>query len=105
MTTVPATGGLVQYEAIERAEGQLSGPALAELNSIKESLGGVEVGFPKFGVIGGTLAGSHSASKRAAQEELEKAAGKLTEFSERLKQTVKQWQAADEASTIEEVPR
>lgn len=105
MTTVPATGGFVQYEAIERAEGQLRGPALAELNRIKEGVGAIEVGFPKFGVIGGTLAGSHSASKRAAQEQLGKASEKLTEFCERLKQTIKQWQAADEASTIEEVPR
>jgi hypothetical protein len=105
MTTVPATGGHVQYEAIERAEGELSGPALMHLNRIKEGVGTIEVGFPGFGVIGGTLSGSHSATKRASQEQLEKSAAKLTQFSERLKQTIKQWQAADDASTIEEVRR
>ena len=105
MTTVPATGGHVQYEAIERAEGQLSGPALMQLNRVKEGVGAIEIGFPGFGVIGGSLAGSHSATKRASQEQLGKSAAKLTEFSERLKQTIKQWQAADEASTIQEVPR
>lgn len=104
MTTVPATGGHVQYEAIERAEGQLSGPALMQLNRVKEGVGAIEIGFPGFGVIGGSLAGSHSATKRASQEQLAKSAAKLTEFSERLKQTIKQWQAADEASTIQEVP-
>jgi hypothetical protein len=103
MTTAPAVGGHVQYEAIERAEGQLSGPAMGQLTRIKEGVGAIEVNFPGFGVIGGTLSGSHSATKRAMQEQLDKSVGKLTEFSERLKQTVKQWQAADEASTIEEV--
>ena len=105
MTTGPATGGHVQYEAIERAEGQLSGPTLMQLNRVKEGVGAIEISFPGFGVIGGSLSGSHSATKRATQEKLAKSAEKLNEFSERLKQTIKQWQAADEASTIEEVPR
>jgi hypothetical protein len=105
MTTIPATGGHVQYESIERAEGQLSGPALMQLNRVKEGIGAIEIGFPGFGVIGGSLAGSHSATQRVTQEKLGKSAEKLTEFSERLKQTIKQWQAADEASTIQEVPR
>jgi hypothetical protein len=105
MTTAPAGGGYVQYEAIERAEGQLSGPALMHLNRIKEGVGAIEIGFPGFGVIGGTLSGSHSATKREVQAKLEKSAAKLTEFSDRLKQTVQRWRAADDASTIEEVPR
>src|SRR5262245_52247474 len=103
MTTAPAGGGIVQYEAIERAEGQLSGPGLMELNRVKEGVGAIDIGFPGFGVIGGALSGSHSATKRAAQEQIAKSATKLQEISERLKQTIERWRAAEEASTIQEV--
>jgi hypothetical protein len=76
-----------------------------QLNRVKEGVGAIEISIPGFGVFGGTLAGSHSDTKRASQEKLAKSAATLTEFSERLKQTIKQWRAADEASTIEEVFR
>jgi hypothetical protein len=93
----------VQYEAIQRAEGQLSGPALMELNRVKEAVAAIDIGFPGFGVIGGTLHGSHTATQREVKGKLDKSATKLTEFSQRLKETIQRWRSAEEASTIQEV--